>query len=109
MTNVLWLVSLKARVLAGSPLAMDGSEFMFGECATFSSSELDVRRQVLAGLEKIKFELVEISHISPIEEAKWISESQDSEDILELIEDVKSSGEFSFGIFRSSEYLGMDE
>lgn len=105
MNKVLWVVSLKARILEGSPLDMDGSEFTFGEAATFSHSEIDVKEQLLQKMNDGKLELLELFHITPADKASWISQSEDMEDILELIEQVKITGKFAFGLFRSSEYL----
>ena len=109
MIDELWIVSVKTRVLDGSPLAMDGSEFMFGECAGYAKSEEDMKSQLMADLDDAKLELVELYEISLANNAAWISNSKYKEDILSLIEEVKITHVFTSGMFRSSEYLGMRE
>jgi len=109
MDNELWIVSVKTRVLDGSPLAMDGSEFMFGECAGYAKSEGDMKNQLMADLDDAKLELVELYEISPENNAAWISSSKYKEDILSLIEEVKITRAFTSGMFRSSEYLRVHE
>lgn len=109
MDNELWIVSIKARVLDGSPLAMDGSEFMFGECAGYAKSEEDMKHQLMADLDDAKLELVESYEISPESNAAWISSSKYKEDILSLIEEVKIAKTFTSGMFRSSEYVRAHE
>lgn len=59
MNKVLWVISLKAKILERSPLDMDGSEFTFGEAATFSHSAPDVKEQLLQKMKDGKLELIE--------------------------------------------------
>jgi len=108
MEKLLWIVSLKARVLPGSPLAMDGSEFMYGECVGFASSLEDMEQQLQEDMDDAKLEVIERFFISPVTEAKWIADSEYKNSILDLIEEVKITRSFTSGIFRSSQYLGMN-
>ena len=105
MSQILWIVSFKVRVLEGCSIDFDGSEFMFGEAAGFAKSEAEFKDLFIPELEEGRFELVEVFHLSPVEQAGWISKSADKADILELLEEVKVTGEFGFGAFRSSNFL----
>lgn len=106
MEKVVWVTSFKVRILRSSPLAMDNSEYAAAEAATFASSEEDAHFQLLQQLENAKLELIERYHLSPFDGAKWFADSEYRDDVLQLVEEVKFSGEFRFGIFRDPE--GMD-
>lgn len=84
---------------------MDDSEYA-AEAATFASSEEDAHFQLLQQLENAKLELIERYHLFPFDGAKWFGDSEYRDDVLQLVEEVKFSGEFKFGIFRDPE--GMD-
>ncbi|MCE3252189.1 MAG: hypothetical protein K0Q67_1199 [Cellvibrio sp.] len=103
--KTLWLASFRVRVLEGCPIDFDGSEFMFGEAAGFAESEAEFQAAVAGKLTENKFEPLETYHLTPAESAKWVSGNDDMADILELVEEVKFSGELGFGPFRSSNYL----
>jgi len=104
-----WILSTKSKVLDGSPLALDGSEFMFGECAVLSNTEANAKSQVEAALVNIKLQLVEITTATIFEESQWSASDEQSEEMLALANEAKSSRNVEFGMFRSSEYLDMDE
>lgn len=107
MEKSIWIMSFKVRVLQSSPLAMDDSEYAQAEAATYASSRDDAQAQLLQQLDGAKLELTQCFHISAIESAKWVSESEFRDDILELVEEVKFSKNFGFGIFRDPD--GMEE
>lgn len=103
--GTLWLASFKVGVLEGCPIDFDGSEFMFGEAAGFAATEDGFLMEVKKKLRENNFEYIDTLKTSPADSAAWISDSEDIADILELIEEVKTSGELGFGAFRSSNYL----
>lgn len=107
MEKVIWVMSFKARILRSSPLAMDDTEYAVAEAATYASSEDDARAQLLQQLQNAKLELIESYQNSAYDGAKWFAHSEYRDDILQLVEEVKFSGEFRFGIFRDPE--GADE
>lgn len=107
MESAVWVMSFKVRILKSSPLAMDDSEFAVAEAATFANSNEDACSQLLQQLENAKLELIANYQICPFDGAKWIADSEQRNEILQLIEEVKFSGEFRFGIFRDAE--GVNE
>ncbi len=78
---------------------------MYGEAAGFAKNQAKFKDLVISGLEETRFELVEIFHLSPIDQASWISESVDKTDILDLLDEVNVAGEFRFSAFRSSNFF----
>lgn len=103
----LWLASFKVRVLPGSPIDFDGSDFMFGEGAGYSLDPESFKAQVVSSLTDGRLELIEFYQVSPAESAAWLNEfeNEDKTDVLDLIEEVKVTKEFGFGAFRSSQFL----
>lgn len=106
MEKAVWVTSFVVKILRSSPLAMDDSEYAAAEAASFADSAEDARSQLLSQLENAKLELVEIHQSAPFNGAKWIADSEHRDDILQLVEEVKFSGDFRFGVFRDPE--GMD-
>lgn len=100
MEKSLWLMSLKVRILRSSPLAMDDSEFADVEAAMFADSNEKAEVELSRKLEESKLELMEMYHSSYFEDAKWLVGDENRDDILELVEEVKFSGAFRFGLFR---------
>lgn len=107
--KMLWLASFKVRVLEGCPVDFDGSEFMYGEAAGFADSENQFNSLLESTLVENRFETLEIYHLSSAHLANWVVDSVDKEDILELLEEVQYTGDFAFGIFRSSRSLEVDK
>jgi plasmid rolling circle replication initiator protein Rep len=79
------------------------------ECAAYADSQQDMKRHLMHDMEEAKLELVELHHICRVSEAKWISNSEYMNDILDLIEEFKIIDEFASGIFRSSEFVGIEK
>lgn len=106
MDKAIWVMSFDVRILPSSPIAMDDSEFAAGEAALFAKSNQDAESQLLQQLEGAKLQLVKLHQNTAFNGAKWIGSSEYRDDILELVEEVKFSEEFRFGVFRDPE--GMD-
>jgi hypothetical protein len=103
MEKAVWVMSFTVRILRSSLLAMDDSEYAAAEAATFADSEEDARSQLLQQLDNAKLEFVEIHQNTHFNSAKWIVDNEYRDDILQLVEEVKYSGDFGFGIFRAPE------
>lgn len=103
MEKVIWVMSFKVRILRSSPLAMDDAEYAVAKAATFANSGDDASTQLAQQLKNAKLELIESYQNSAFDGAKWFSASEYRDDILQLVEKVKFSGEFRFGIFRGPE------
>lgn len=107
MEKAVWVTSFVVKILRSSPLAMNDSEYAAAEAASFADSDEDARSRLLLQLENAKLELVEIHQSTPFNGAKWIADSEHRDDILQLVEEVKFSGDFRLGVFRDPE--GMDD
>lgn len=103
MKNTLWVMSFKVRILKSIPLAMDDAKCAAAEAATFAYSEEDAHSQLLQQLQNAKLELMGIYQCSPLNDENWLLSTAHKDDILRLVEEVKFSGEFRFGIFRCEE------
>lgn len=106
MKKAVWVTSFVVKILRSSPLAMDDSEYAATEAASLADSAEDARSQLLSQLKSAKLELVEIHQSAPFNGARWIADSEYRDDILQLVEEVKFSSAFRFGVFRAHE--GMD-
>lgn len=95
---------LQGKDTESSPLAMDDSECATAEAAAFAHSAEDARSQFLQQLQNAKLELIECYQSSPFDGAKWFADGEHRDDILQLVEEVKFSGEFRFGIFRGNNF-----
>lgn len=103
MSRIVWIMSFKIKILKSSPLAMNDSEYAVAEAVTFAHYSNDAFSQLIQQLENAKLELIEIYQNVPFEDASQSSVRANKEDIIRLIEEVKISGEFRFGIFRAIE------
>lgn len=103
MEKLLWIMSFSVRVLRSSPLAMNDSEYATAEVATFAHSEADAHYQLLQQLQNAKLELIDVYRCSLFDGAKWFSSGEQKSDILRLVDEVKFSGEFRFGVFRGDD------
>jgi hypothetical protein len=79
---------------------MDDSKYVAAGAATFSYSEEDARAQLLQQSQNAKLELLAVYQCSPLYDANWLLNATHKNDILQLVEEVKFSGEYRFGIFR---------
>lgn len=100
MEKVVWIISCKVKILRSSPLAMDDSTYAAAEAATFAYSEEDAHSQLLQQVQNAKLELIEGYQCSPLCDENWFLSATHKDDIFQLVEEVKFSGEFRFGVFR---------
>lgn len=105
MEKAVWVTSFVVKILRSCPLAMDDSEYAAAEAALFADSAEDARSQLLSQLENEKIELVQFNQSTPFNGAAWIAESEYRDDILQLVEEVKFSSAFRFGVFRAHEKM----
>ena len=98
MEKTLWIMSIIVRILKASPLAMDDSECAAAEVATFGYSLEDAHFQLLQQLQDSRLELIGVYQCSSFDDAKWFFSGEYKADILQLVDEVKASGEFRFGI-----------
>lgn len=86
---------------------MDDSEYSVAEAATLAHSAEDTRSQLLQQLENAKLELIESYQNATLENAQWIANSERRDDILQLVEEVKFTGKFGFGVFRDPSWRAL--
>lgn len=105
----IWIVFTKSKVLIESPLAMDDSEFIFGEVfipsVTIEEAIIGARQALL----DLKLVMNDISKCIRHQENEWCDNSDMSKEINESVEKASRLNKIVYGIFRSTEELDLEE
>jgi len=114
--KAIWIVFTKSKILIDSSLAMDGSEFAFGEVFVPSEGFEDAISRLENVMNKAKQALLEdslvlsdISKCMRYEKAEWSDDSEFSKEIKMAAGAAIKSNKISFSTFRSSDSLELED
>lgn len=108
MDNTIWIVFTKSKILQGCPLAMDDSEYLFGECFVPADTEADARLQAKAKLIEVKLELSDILKCVIYNPADWQDGSEFSEEVVYAANQAEQTKVVTLGIFRTPDIENMN-
>lgn len=102
----IWIVITKSKVLAGSPLPSDGSEYMYGRSAIpAESKEQAVSEITTIFKEQGKLDVEEVQKAVIYTPEDWDDGSEQSIAVNDAFTECDKTGKITFGMFISSEMI----
>ena len=107
--KTIWIVFTKSKILEGCPLAMDDSEYLYGECFVPAHTEAEARLSVKAKLLDVKLELTDILKCLAYNPTEWGDGSEFAAEVGYAASQAKQADAVTLGIFRTPDIKNMNQ